>query len=93
MLGDLPAVDDFPNLSGCGVRTNVGGHDGLVGTRRLLDEHGVPLRELAEAADPVLGRHLQRRRDPDRGRGAVPFVGADAPSRARRTGDVGEAPA
>ena len=54
-LGDPPAVGDFENLAGRGVRAKVDGHDVLVGTRRLLDEHGVPLGDLAESADRLLG--------------------------------------
>jgi P-type Cu2+ transporter len=54
-LGDPPAVDDFENLAGRGVRAKVDGYDILVGTRRLLDEHGVTLGDLTEAADRLLG--------------------------------------
>jgi Cu2+-exporting ATPase len=54
-LGDLPAVDDFENLAGRGVRAKVDGHDVLVGTRRLLEEHGVDLGDLAGEADRLLG--------------------------------------
>jgi Cu2+-exporting ATPase len=55
-LGDLPAVDDFENLAGRGVRARVEGRDVLVGTRRLLDEHGVTLRNLADGVDRLLGQ-------------------------------------
>jgi len=54
-LGELPDVDDFENLAGRGVRAKVDGHVVLVGTRRLLDEHGVELGSLAEPADRMLG--------------------------------------
>jgi len=54
-LGELPAVDDFENLAGRGVRAKVDGHDVLVGTRRLLEEHGVDLGDLAVDVDRLLG--------------------------------------
>jgi Cu2+-exporting ATPase len=52
--GDLPAVDDFENLAGRGVRAKVDGRNVLVGTRRLLDENNVAVSDLAEAADRLL---------------------------------------
>jgi Cu2+-exporting ATPase len=54
-LGDLPAVDDFENLAGRGVRAKVDGRDVLVGTRRLLDEQGVDVDSLAGEMDRLLG--------------------------------------
>ena len=53
-LGNLPAVDDFENQAGRGVRAQVGGHVVLVGTRRLLEEHGVPLGDLDETVVRLL---------------------------------------
>ena len=41
--GDLPAVADFVNVPGLGVRGSVDGHDVLVGRERLLREAGMPL--------------------------------------------------
>ena len=54
-LGDLPAVTDFENLAGRGVRARVDGHEVLVGTRRLLDEHGIALGSLAATVERLLG--------------------------------------
>jgi Cu2+-exporting ATPase len=54
-LGDLPTVTDFENLAGRGVRARVDGHEVLVGTRRLLDEHGVDLGSLAAELERLLG--------------------------------------
>ncbi len=42
-VGALPAVQDFTNLEGLGVRGTVGGHDVLIGRGRLLDQHGIEL--------------------------------------------------
>jgi P-type Cu2+ transporter len=52
--GNLPAIDDFENLAGRGVRAKADGHDVLVGTRRLLDEDNVAVSDLAEAVDRLL---------------------------------------
>jgi Cu+-exporting ATPase len=41
--GDLPAVQDFANLEGLGVRGVVGAHDVLIGRASLLDQHGITL--------------------------------------------------
>jgi P-type Cu2+ transporter len=54
-LGDLPAVTEFENLAGRGVRAQVDGHTVLVGTRRLLDEHGISLGDLAREVERLLG--------------------------------------
>jgi Cu2+-exporting ATPase len=54
-LGNLPPVDDFENLAGRGVGARIEGHEVLVGTRRLLDEHDVGLGDLAGEADRLLG--------------------------------------
>ena len=54
-LGKLPPIDDFENLAGRGVRARIDGHEVLVGTRRLLDEHSVALGDLAGEADRLLG--------------------------------------
>ncbi|MFE9643664.1 heavy metal translocating P-type ATPase [Streptomyces sp. NPDC006365] len=43
--GTLPAVADFENVAGLGVRGTVEGHEVLVGRARLLDEAGVALPE------------------------------------------------
>lgn len=42
MLGDLPAVEDFTNLRGLGVRGRVNGRDVTVGRQRLLASHDLP---------------------------------------------------
>ena len=42
-VGKLPAVTDFSNLAGLGVRGVVDGTDVLVGRPQLLHEHGQPL--------------------------------------------------
>ncbi|WP_174188033.1 MULTISPECIES: heavy metal translocating P-type ATPase [Nocardia] len=42
-VGDLPAVSDFANLEGLGVRGVVDGHTVLVGRTSLLTEHGIDL--------------------------------------------------
>nr|WP_090276869.1 heavy metal translocating P-type ATPase [Mycolicibacterium komanii]CRL70495.1 ATPase P [Mycolicibacterium komanii] len=41
-LGDLPAVEDFTNLRGLGVRGLVDGRDVTVGRQRLLASHDFP---------------------------------------------------
>jgi Cu+-exporting ATPase len=40
-VGELPAVADFANLEGLGVRGTVGGRDVLIGRASLLDQHGI----------------------------------------------------
>ena len=42
-VGELPAVQDFANLEGLGVRGVVGAHDVLIGRASLLDQHGIAL--------------------------------------------------
>ncbi len=42
------AVEDFAAVSGAGVRGEVDGRSCLVGNRRLMDEHGVAVDELAD---------------------------------------------
>ena len=54
LANDLP-VEDFENLPGEGVRATVGGRAVLVGARRLLERFGLPLGELAESAERLLG--------------------------------------
>ena len=39
----LPAVREFTNLEGLGVRGSVDGRDVLIGRSRLLDQHGIAL--------------------------------------------------
>lgn len=41
-LGDLPAVEDFTNLRGLGVRGRVDGREVTVGRQRLLASHDLP---------------------------------------------------
>jgi Cu2+-exporting ATPase len=53
LINDLP-VEDFENLAGRGVSARVGTRQVLVGTRRLLDEHGISLGGLQEPADRLL---------------------------------------
>ncbi|MGA5564078.1 heavy metal translocating P-type ATPase [Streptomyces platensis] len=51
-VGALPAVTDFVNVPGLGVRGTVGGHRVLAGRARLAEEAGVALPpELREALD------------------------------------------
>ncbi|MEU3993908.1 heavy metal translocating P-type ATPase [Streptomyces platensis] len=51
-VGALPAVADFENVPGLGVRGTVGGHRVLAGRARLAEEAGVMLpAELREALD------------------------------------------
>ncbi|WP_405838514.1 heavy metal translocating P-type ATPase [Streptomyces platensis] len=51
-VGALPAVADFANVPGLGVRGTVGGHRVLAGRARLAEEAGVVLpAELREALD------------------------------------------
>ena len=47
-------VEAFASIAGLGVRAMVGGRDVLVGTQRLLEQNGVPLAGLREAADRLL---------------------------------------
>jgi Cu+-exporting ATPase len=42
-VGELPAVADFANLEGLGVRGTVGGRDVLIGRASLLDQRGIGL--------------------------------------------------
>jgi Cu+-exporting ATPase len=42
-VGELPAVQDFANLEGLGVRGTVDGRDVLIGRASLLDQHGTAL--------------------------------------------------
>ena len=46
---DVPAPDDFVSIAGAGVRALLDGSELLVGTSRLMDEHGVDTRP-ADAA-------------------------------------------
>jgi Cu+-exporting ATPase len=49
-VGELPAVGDFANLEGLGVRGTVDGRDVLIGRASLLDQHGIALPpDLADA--------------------------------------------
>lgn len=47
----VASVSDFASLEGRGLRARVGGRAVLVGTRRLLEEQGIPLDGLAEVAE------------------------------------------
>ncbi|QGF25089.1 heavy metal translocating P-type ATPase [Raineyella fluvialis] len=49
-VGVLPAVADFANLEGRGVRGCVNGHDVLVGRATLLADHGITLSDDLAAA-------------------------------------------
>ncbi|WP_331753358.1 heavy metal translocating P-type ATPase (plasmid) [Streptomyces sp. NBC_00637] len=49
-VGDLPAVEDFTNLEGLGVRGTVEGRTVLVGRPRMLAEAGAELPEELQAA-------------------------------------------
>ena len=51
----LPDAKDFANLEGKGARADVGGRKVLVGNRRVMDEEGVALGTLGEAADRLKG--------------------------------------
>jgi P-type Cu+ transporter len=42
-IGDLPAVQDFANLEGLGVRGRIDGREVLIGRAGLLDQHGIRL--------------------------------------------------
>ena len=48
-------IHEFENLAGRGVRAQVGASEVLVGTRRLLEEHGVPLDAVQGAIERLLG--------------------------------------
>ena len=49
-VGELPAVADFANLEGLGVRGTVDGRDVLIGRASLLEQHGIALPpDLADA--------------------------------------------
>ncbi|MEV0068027.1 heavy metal translocating P-type ATPase [Amycolatopsis sp. NPDC050768] len=41
--GEVPMVEEFKSLSGLGARGSVEGHDVLVGSTRLLRDHGIAL--------------------------------------------------
>ncbi|MBK6770420.1 MAG: copper-translocating P-type ATPase [Ardenticatenales bacterium] len=47
-------IEAFESIAGLGVRARVGGRDVLVGTLRLLEQNGIPLDGLREAADRLL---------------------------------------
>lgn len=51
----LPDVHDFQSLTGLGVRAQVSGKQLLVGAQRLMQEHDIPLQNLADDAEQ-LGR-------------------------------------
>lgn len=48
---DLPRPERFENLSGRGLRADLGGTEVLAGNRRLLEERGIDVSRLAEQAD------------------------------------------
>jgi P-type Cu2+ transporter len=52
---DAPVVEDFEDVAGQGVRAKVGGHELLVGARRLLERQEVPVGPLADRAERLLG--------------------------------------
>jgi Cu2+-exporting ATPase len=52
---DGGAVEDFENLAGRGVRARVGGREVLVGTRRLMEERGVPFDDVASDLERLQG--------------------------------------
>jgi P-type Cu2+ transporter len=47
-------IERFENLAGRGVQAEIGGHQVLVGTRRLMDERRVALENLSADADRLL---------------------------------------
>jgi Cu2+-exporting ATPase len=53
-LDDGLPVDAFENVAGHGVRARVAGRDVLVGTRRLLEQHNIPLDALASTVERLL---------------------------------------
>jgi P-type Cu2+ transporter len=53
LINDLP-IEDFENRAGRGVSARVDNRQILVGTRRLLEEEGVNLESLDEAANRLL---------------------------------------
>jgi Cu2+-exporting ATPase len=53
-LGNDLAVQEFENLAGRGVSAQVGGRRVLVGTRRLLEEQGIELGDMAESVERLL---------------------------------------
>ena len=55
-LRDGPAVADFANLAGRGIRARLGGQEILIGTRRLLQEQAVPLPDLVDTVERLEGR-------------------------------------
>jgi len=91
-LGDLPAVTDFENLAGRGVRARVDGHEVLVGTRRLLDEHGVDLGSLAAEVDAVLveGKTMMLVAMGGRAAGVIAAADTVRPSAARAIAELRE---
>jgi Cu+-exporting ATPase len=52
-VGELPAVGDFANLEGLGVRGTVDGRDVLIGRASLLEQHGIALPPDLAAAKAV----------------------------------------
>jgi len=49
----LPAVEDFRAVPGHGVRARVGGHDLLLGNRRLMDAERIDVSSISERADTL----------------------------------------
>jgi len=52
---DGGVIEDFENLAGRGVRARVGGREVLVGTRRLMEERGVPFDEVTSDLERLQG--------------------------------------
>ena len=51
----LPATSDFANLEGKGARAEIEGFTVVVGNRRMMEESGVALGQLGEAAEELKG--------------------------------------
>lgn len=52
---NIPRTEGFLNLEGKGARATIGGDSVFLGNRRLMEEQGIPLGELAEKADILKG--------------------------------------
>jgi Cu2+-exporting ATPase len=52
---NIPRTESFLNLEGKGARAAIGGAPVLLGNRRLMEEKGIPMTELAEKAEALKG--------------------------------------
>jgi len=91
LANDLP-VQDFENLAGRGVSAHIGDRRVLVGTRRLLEEQGIPLEGIQLHADRLLaeGKTLMLAAVDGRAAGIVAAADTIRPTAARAIAELRE---